>query len=421
LLIFAFGIAAGFFLNQQLKNRLVKAPKPQDKYLAFSLEVYDLIKENYFDFILDDQLVNLYALGIEKISGEPQEFEARNREELETKLEKIIEKASSDEAKKEFVTQLADMVLVNLQPFGRSRLYTQKETQDLQKNVKNISETDHYGVLGIKKNDSQETIKQAYDQINQILEPQAKESSEAAQKLSQVNQAYEVLKDKQAREIYDQSGVETTVRYRVIPPDMLHLQIIKMSPTTFDDIKRAADNVDDQEYLDTLILDLRDNVGGLIDGLPYFLGPFIGQNQYAYQFLHQGTTTDFKTKTGWLPSLIRYKKVVVLINQNSQSSAEVMAATLKRYNVGVVIGTTTKGWGTVEKVFKLNQQLDSNQTYSVFLAHSLTLRNDGQPIQDNGINPIINIEDSNWEQQLLAYFNQPELIKAIKEIWDFKP
>ncbi|KPJ70546.1 hypothetical protein AMJ51_01600 [Microgenomates bacterium DG_75] len=168
--------------------------------------------------------------------------------------------------------------------------------------------------------------------------------------------------------------------------------------------------------LDTLILDLRDNVGGAIDGLPYFLGPFIGAEQYAYQFYHQGEKTDFKTRTGWLPSLVRYKKVVVLVNEGTQSSAEVMAATLKRYNVGVVVGASTKGWGTVEKVFALKTQIDPNEKYSMFLVHSLTLRDDGEPIQDKGVDPTININNPGWEEQLMAYFNYPELVEAVKEI-----
>jgi C-terminal processing protease CtpA/Prc len=125
---------------------------------------------------------------------------------------------------------------------------------------------------------------------------------------------------------------------------------------------------------------------------------------------------DFKTRIGWLPSLIQYKKVVVLINENTQSSAEVMAATLKKYNVGVLVGTTTKGWGTVERVFPLKSQLDPSEKYSIFLVHSLTLREDGKPIQGNGVTPTISIKDANWEEQLREYFDNEELIKAVKTV-----
>ena len=108
--------------------------------------------------------------------------------------------------------------------------------------------------------------------------------------------------------------------------------------------------------------------------------------------------------------------MIVLINDQTQSSAEVMASVLKKYNVGVLVGTPTKGWGTVEKVFPLENQLNDGKKYSIFLVHSLTLREDGQPIQDNKVQPLVDISDSNWDQQLLKYFDSPSLINKIKEV-----
>jgi len=147
------------------------------------------------------------------------------------------------------------------------------------------------------------------------------------------------------------------------------------------------------------------------------LGPFIGMDQYAYQFFHQDEKQDFKTKAGWLPSLIRFKKVVVLINGGAQSSAEVMAASLKKYNVGILIGEKTKGWGTVERVFPLENQIDENEKHSMFLVHSLTLREDGQPIEGNGVEPTIDINSADWKEQLFSYFHYDELSDAVEEVW----
>jgi C-terminal processing protease CtpA/Prc len=173
--------------------------------------------------------------------------------------------------------------------------------------------------------------------------------------------------------------------------------------------------------LDTLILDLRNNIGGSIDILPYFLGPFIGQDQYAYEFLHQGERTPFKTKVGWLNSLVPYKKVIILINNQSQSTAELMASVLKRYNVGVLVGERTKGWGTIERVFELENQISPGEKYSMFLVHTLTLRDDNQPIEGNGVEPVISINSSNWKQQLLSYFDNQTIVKTVEQIWSTDP
>jgi len=163
-------------------------------------------------------------------------------------------------------------------------------------------------------------------------------------------------------------------------------------------------------------MDLRGNIGGAVDILPYFLGFFIGQNQYAFDLFHQGESTPTKTLTGWLPSLVKYKKVVVLADGKTQSSAEVIAATLKKYNVGVLMGSTTKGWGTIENVFPLKTILDPNESYSAFMVHSLTLRDDNQPIEGRGVEPVIKLDDATWPQQLLNYYNYPPLVEALRQL-----
>ena len=121
-----------------------------------------------------------------------------------------------------------------------------------------------------------------------------------------------------------------------------------------------------------------------------------------------------ETQVGWLASLVRYKKVVVLVDNQTQSSAELMAAVLKKYNVGILVGTTTKGWGTVENTFPLKQLIDPKEKYSLFLAHSLTLREDNQPIEGKGVDPLINVANKDWPQQLFGYLHYQELVDAVK-------
>ena len=94
-----------------------------------------------------------------------------------------------------------------------------------------------------------------------------------------------------------------------------------------------------------------------------------------------------------------------------------MATTLKKYHVGVLVGTTTKGWGTIEQLFSLDHQIDSTQKYSMVLVQSVTLREDGQPIESRGVQPNVNITDRDWQKQLLAYFNYPPLVAAVKKVW----
>ena len=194
------------------------------------------------------------------------------------------------------------------------------------------------------------------------------------------------------------------------------MHVKKISPQTLDEFQKASDSTDRNPELKTLVLDLRGNIGGAIDIMPYFLGPFIGPDNYAYDFFHQDEYVPFKTKTGWLPSLVKFKKVVILIDGESQSSAEVMAATLKKYNVGVLIGSRTKGWGTIEQITPIKNQFDPTQKFSLLLVHSLTLREDGQPIEGRGVEPTIYISDKNWPKLFQDYYNSPVLMQAIKNL-----
>lgn len=414
IVILAVAATIGYLIGIKSKTP-AKTAAPKNIYTAFLSEIFSKIKENYWDKLSDEQLSNLYVLGVEKLTGQIINSQPKNKNDLEKLLTKTIDNIKENQKKKEFAAGLSDIVLANLQPFGRSRLYSKKEEVSLKNQVENRDPAvDLYKTLGVKKEAAESEIEKVYSQKTKELEKET--SPEAQQKLNLLNRAHQVLSNEKSRETYNKSGVEPTIKTNLLRPDIFYLKIAKFSPTTLDELAKAVAEVDKDTALNTFILDLRDNIGGAIDSLPYFLGPFIGSDQYAYQFLHQGEKSDYKTRTGWLPSLIRYKKVVVLINKNAQSTAEVMASVLKKYNVGILIGETSKGWGTVEKVFPLDAQIDPREKYSIFLVHSLTLREDGQPIEGKGVDPVISLKDPNWEKQLYAYFHYPELAEVIKEV-----
>jgi len=341
-------------------NQQKQAPQQTQKniYIEFFSEIYDKIKENYWNKISDEELSNLFKLAAQKLTNQPQDLSSADKEGVSRMIIAITEKMDED-TKKEFSPQLAHLVLVNLKPFGRSALYVKKDEENLKNKVENVNP---------------ETGK-----------------------------------------------VEPTVLGNLVRPNILHLYISKMSPTTVEDLKNETEKFDNVEGLNTLILDLRGNIGGSLDIIQYLLGPFIGPNRYAFELFQQGNYDPFKTKIGWLSSLVRYKRVIILADNNTQSSAEVMLAALKEYNVGVAVGTKTKGWGTIEKVYELENQINPDENYSLFLVNHLTLRDDNQPIEGAGIEPTIDINDPEWKNKLNEYFNYSELTETIKEIWNKTP
>lgn len=417
LILLASGFAGGWLAKEKLAGK--PRNSPTEPHLAFLDEVYQVISQNYWEKISDDQLGQLFLAAAQKLGGSPSQSSAVGKnfakENLFQALEKFL-KSVPEEKKSDFVAQVADLVLANLAPAGRSRLYTQKEEKALAENVNNVTSEDFYQVLEVPKEASSEAITQAFQEKSAALEKEAEKSPTAAAQLKKVKKAYQTLTDSASRQLYDQAGIEPTIEYKLLTPDILHLHLKKISPTSLDELKRVTEKFDKEGGPTTLVFDLRDNIGGSLDILPYLLGPFIGPDSEALRLYHQGEKQAFRTQTGWLPSLVRYKKVVILINENTQSSAEAMAAALKKHNVGVLLGTPTKGWGTVERVFPLTQQPSQSNKYSIFMVHSLILADDGQPIEGRGITPTIDIRSPEWKKQLQTYFNYPELVSKLDQL-----
>lgn len=405
------GGGAAYLINQSKTPTINEGQNKENIYLAFTGEIYTLIQENYWQKISDDDLTNLYFLAIEKLTSQQQTAKVKDLDSLLTSIDNILSQIEDEDTKGDFIAQLNNLVISNLEPFGRSQLYGQQEEENLDKTVRNVSDQDYYQILGLEQNSSSEEINQAYQDLTQ----EAQEDNDE-EKLAQINQAYGILADEETKQTYDASGVIPTISYQEFSPDILYLHLEKVSPTSFEELQRISEKNSTNPDLTTLILDLRDNIGGAIDNLPYLLGPFIGQDQYAYQFFHQEVTSDYKTRTDWLPGLVQYKKVVILINENTQSSAEVMASVLKKYSVGVLVGNTTRGWGTVERVFSLENQISQSQTYSVLLAHSLTLREDGQAIEGLGVDPNIFITSDDWPEQLYSYIPDQNLVQVVQSL-----
>lgn len=385
----------------------------KDPYAEFVGEIYDIVKENYWEEVNDEQLSNRFLVASRELA--PSQVLSSKDKKGVKKLIGEITKDLSPQKKKELTLKLSELTLASLLPNNRSRLYAQVNKEALKNLVQNVDpKTDLYKNLNVSKQAPQEEVKKAYEEKVTQIKEEVKSPQEAAKKLEETNRAYEALKTPEKRELYDKYKIEPTVSNKFIRPGILYIPIKRISPQTFQEFVNEVQRIKPEEHGDALILDLRGNIGGSIDLLPSFLGPFIGKNQYAFEFYKRGKPIPVKTVTDWLPSLVPYKNVVVLVDQNTQSSAEIIASVLKKYNAGVLVGTKTKGWGTIERVFDLKTQLDATEKYSLFLVHTITLREDGQPMEGRGVEPLIDITQKDWDKELLKYFHRSDLVEAVK-------
>lgn len=415
------GFAAGYWWLQQSGQlpSLLSSPTANQE-TEFVREVFTLIQNDYWDKIEEPKLVELYMLAIGQVYGPQSELKTKDLQSLLENYDQLI-KQHPDQNHAELAASVNDLVLRNLQPANRSMIYTEKNAEDLEKQVANIdSDTDLFATLDVAPDASASAVEQAYESKVAEIESTATDSATKTEMLAEAERAYETIGNEENRERYSETKVEPTIYGKNLGNNISYVKVKQFSPTTIEDLDQILQKLGANPDSNSLILDLRANIGGAIDGLPYLLGPFIGPNQYAYQFFSKGETHDFKTKSTKLPSLEQFKKVVVLIDGETQSSAEVMAATFKKYRVGVLVGASTKGWGTVERVFPLEHQPAESVKYSVFLVHNLTLDEAGEPIEGKGVTPDIELSNANWQEQLLGYFSDQDLIKAAVSVVEKK-
>ncbi len=409
-------IGAGIFAAVKIKqNKPAPVAKPKNTYLAFTDEVYDTVQKNYWDSISNQQLTKLYQDASDKLLGKHVALPTPDKTGLETMMTQAMAGFTITQ-KNLYTSLLSANVLNNLPPTGRGALYTQASQQALMYELNNINPKQNlYADLGVANNASQQQIQQSYQQQSTDLSKQ--NTPAAKQKLAKINNAYATLAKPASKQLYDAQGIQATIVSKQIPPKIFYLHFVRFSPTT--SIKEFTDAVSGiNGQPDTLIFDLRGNIGGYLDLIPQMLGFFVGQNQVAYQFLQQGNYQSFMTSADKLSGLSRFKNIVILIDGQDESSTELLAGAFKKFKVGILVGSKTFGWGTVEneQPFPIADQFDFNQVYSVHLVTNLTVVQGQQPIQDRGVLPDIDISDKTWPAKLTAAVGDAAITQAVKTI-----
>lgn len=383
-------------------------------FVRFDMEAYDKIQENLWEEALDEQLSELFRLSLAKAASTTPEsiiLATKDRAGTAKMLFENFEKIENEEDKRKLALDTLIVVTFNLRPSGRSGIFTSKEETALRENVSNIDRSkDLYSDLGVGKEASDEEIEKAY--LAKREELASKGTPEAAEEIEKLDYAKGVLSDEKTKTLYDENQIEPTVFTKKIGRT-LYLHFSKISPTTLQEFGNALINASTTPNLDSMIIDLRENIGGSLDFAPYFLGLFLGQNQYAFDLYRKGDYEPIRTPIPKVSDLSKYKETAVLTNEVTQSTAEVISAAFKRFNLGKVVGTKTKGWGTVENTYALDTKITEGEKYSLFLVNSITLRDDGSPIEGAGVDPNVNTEESDWKQELYNHFDSQGLISAI--------
>ncbi len=407
-------IFVGFYMQ---KNQIIhyKTPQESDIFVRFDMEGYDLIFQNYWKKMTDAELSYLFQLSVQKALGAPDlpALATTTRSGTAEMLATVFRNATTTESRRKIAENVLIIATYNLFPNGRSGLLSSTEETALRQNVANVNPSNNlYKNLGLPDNASIEDVQIAYQKQKSLLS--ASSSKEAKIKLDEITYARKVLTDENSRTLYNQSKIEPTVFGHIINKT-LYVYLDKISPTTLREFALAVDSASTTPA-NSMIIDLRGNVGGSLDFAQYFIGLFIGPNQYAFDLFHQGNYDPQRTTAGKFDELSKYKQIAILTDGMTQSTAEIISATMKRFHLATVVGGHTRGWGTVENTFPISTVIDPDQKFSLLLVHSLTLRDDNQPIEQNTVLPDIDISQKNWQNKLSDYFSFDVLQAVIKTI-----
>ena len=163
-----------------------------------------------------------------------------------------------------------------------------------------------------------------------------------------------------------------------------HLRISTFTGTTNDELEDALVRFERSQGMG-LILDLRNNPGGLLSSVVAVTSQFLEEGLVLYQVDAQDHRTDWKVRKGGKAKDI---PMVVLVNAFSASASEVFTGAIMDHSRATVVGTQTFGKGSVNNLFRLADSSGVNFTIARWFTP------DGSLIEGEGLTPNVIQEPS---------------------------
>ena len=154
----------------------------------------------------------------------------------------------------------------------------------------------------------------------------------------------------------------------------------------------ALEDLQDQG-IENLIIDVRDNSGGYLEGAEKIASKILMKNKLIYSLKSKKSSKEYRDKTEESLNI----PIVVLINGNSASASEILAAALKDSYGATIIGTKSFGKGKVQQTYTLGDGSMAKYTSAMWL------RPNGECVDGVGIQPDINVElEVNENNEVIA-------------------
>jgi len=174
-----------------------------------------------------------------------------------------------------------------------------------------------------------------------------------------------------------------SVRSLLLPFDIGYIRISTFQGQTDEELSRALKELTKEKELKGLILDLRNNPGGLLSQAI----------SVADKFLGSGVIVSIKGRDEKEEKTVAHKNkidrdypMIVLVNGGSASASEIVAGALQDNKKALILGTKTFGKGSVQALYTLSDGSGLRLTSAVYYTPS------GRSIQASGIEPDIKVD-----------------------------
>ncbi|MBQ9266996.1 MAG: S41 family peptidase [Clostridia bacterium] len=250
--------------------------------------------------------------------------------------------------------------------------------------------------------DGESAVGKSLDEVASLLKGRAGTS---------VKVEFERIKDKESekfeRTLVRGNIVLDPVVEKVYEGNIGYIKLTSFDETTYKAFKNSYDHLIKDEKVSGLILDLRNNPGGLLDVSTKIADLLVPEGKIVYTVDKNGKEEAIFSDDNKIEI-----PMAVLINEGSASASEVLTAAIKDYGVGVIVGTKSYGKGIVQGIKTLRDGTYMKITISEYFSPK------GEKINKIGITPDIEVE---LPEDVTSLYNlsadkDTQLQRAIEEL-----
>jgi carboxyl-terminal processing protease len=194
-----------------------------------------------------------------------------------------------------------------------------------------------------------------------------------------------------------------SVKAKLIQEDYGYIRVTQFQERTGEDVAKSINKLfeENKKPLSGLVLDMRNNPGGLLNAAVAVSAAFIPEGELVVYT--EGRARDSKMhltaipenfvrdpKNNYidkLPREIKKTPLVVLVNNGSASASEIVAGALQDHKRALIVGTKSFGKGSVQSILPMNNGTAIKLTTARYFTPN------GRSIQAKGIDPDIVVED----------------------------